>query len=181
MLLHVSDGAAPGGVYAAERRQIMEIRMFALELAELVVVVEVLAQTNAEDQREPVIVMARRVGEKPVDHAPNGSDPGAGGDKQRIADGVLQSEIPVGTMKPDFGAGAQVRQPVGEKAVGNAIEAEVERVVAAWGRRDGIGAGDLAAVVLGEHGDELSRLEIEVVRLLDLPREVLGGIRQIAA
>src|SRR4051794_9308626 len=93
---------------------------------------------------------------------------------------MLEREISMRSVKPDLVPFPQVGKPIGKKPTGNAVQTQVKRIVAARRRRDRIGTGDLAAIMLGEHGNELSRLEVKLVCFLDLPCKVLGRVRQIA-
>src|SRR3954465_3450106 len=101
-----------------------------------------------------------------MDHATNRRDAGARGDEDRVAHRMLEREISMRSVKPDLVPFPQVGKPIGKKTPGNAVQAQVKRIVSAGRRRDRIGAGDLAAIMLGEHGNELSRLEVKLVCFL---------------
>src|SRR3954453_4814265 len=96
-----------------------------------------------------------------LQHAAQGSHTGPGTDEDRITPRVLQYEIAVRSVKLNRCAFWQVTQIVREKSILYSIEADVEQTVSCRRRGDRVGTSDLASVVLGLHGDELSGRKIE--------------------
>src|SRR6516225_7897466 len=112
MVLHVAATSRPGLSAAAERGNVVEIRVLSSELLELVTVVDIGFVPCAED--EPILVtpVAFWLLEEPVQHSPNRRDPGAGRDEHGIFAGLAQGEQPMRAMKLHRCALFQVTEPV---------------------------------------------------------------------
>jgi hypothetical protein len=89
-----------------------------------------------------------------------------------------EHEHPVGTVEAGGLADFTVTKEVGHKAFIDAVEAEIEGVVGAGRRSDGVGAGDEFVAARLADGDKLSGDEVEGGELFDLEFEVLGFLRE---
>lgn len=95
-------------------------------------------------------------------HAAEGGDSGAGGDQNHVFELRVEHEQTVRTVEVRGLSNLEAAQKIGHEAFIHAVEAEIEGIVAARRRSDGVGAGD--KLVFGTrlaYGDELSGHEIK--------------------
>ena len=177
--LDVAAEAGPAIVGAAEGGQVVEVGLASLEGFELLAIVDVSLVAGAVD--EPYLLAVAAVGtagwKQVLGEAAHGSDAGAGGDEDGVGDGLLEKEVSVGAVNLDGSADGQVGQVgevIGEEALLDAVDAEVE-AVGGGGRGDGVGAGLLlAGGVRGDGGDELTGGEGKALEAVEDELEVVA-------
>ena len=179
VVLHVAAAACPKIAAAAERRNVMEVRVFPLDTLELVAVVDAVLIASAEDQPVFVAAIAFRLLEKPMKHAADGRDARSGGNEYGVLARLAQGEKAVWPMELDRRALREIAQPVGKEALFHAVEAQIERGVRARQGCEGICARVFLAIgprLLDR--DKLPWNEAEFLYPLDAKLEMLGLRRE---
>src|SRR6266702_2804557 len=115
VLLHIPAESLPLRASPAERRQEIKIGVLLCEALELFAIVDVLLAAHTEQQPELTILMARRIGEQPVQHRSKRRDPSSSRDENRIPQGRTQNESTEGTLKCDLCALPHVAKIVGHE------------------------------------------------------------------
>ena len=175
VVLNVASKSWPIVATAAQSRQVVEVGMRLFDGAKLIAVVEAVFVASAIHQPEFAILMPLGTIEKPMHHAAKGSDSRSCGDENRILVRLPQGEHAVGSVKLNGCAFFEIAQPVRQKPVFDAVEAEVERRRSPRMRRKRVGAGMGFAIRLRLlNRDELSGSKCETARALNGELQVLG-------
>src|SRR5882724_11552984 len=96
------------------------------EVQKFLVVVNVVFSPVAEEQPKLLVLMARRIGQQPMQHGTERSDTGAGGDEDGIAQRWTQDEIAERPLAGDVIALFHVAEKIRHEAVLYPVEAESE-------------------------------------------------------
>ncbi len=104
----------------------MKILVLSRELQKFVVIINVLLGAIAEDKPELLALVARVIGQQPMEHRAKRGDAGAGGNENRIAHRRAQDEIAEWTLAADRITFLHVAKKGGHESVQYTVETERE-------------------------------------------------------
>src|SRR5579872_3397077 len=112
----------------------MEVRIMGCDLLKELTIKNRFFVAGAKDQQELVPLRTLRIGKQPLNESPDGSNPGAGADKDGVLQRFAQREHAVRPVKMDSLTLFYVAQQVGEKTVADPVEAQIKASVVIGGR-----------------------------------------------
>ena len=184
MVLHVAAEADPAVQRTAQCGQVVEIRMLCVERLELFLIVDIGFVAGAVD--EPYLFAPATVGatlrEEPLRIAAHGRNACSRCNQDRIGDGLMKHKVPMRPVNLDRSARRQIGEVgkmIRKEPVLDTVHAKIE-VVAAWRRRNRVGARLLFAILVGCDGrNKLARRKGKVLHAVDGKVEVvaLGDFR----
>lgn len=179
VILDVSCRPLPTLGRTAKCHHVAKVGVILGELFELFAIVDVLLESSPIDEPELVSLVARIVGQQPVNHSAKRCDAGAGCDEDGVLAFRLKNEMTMRAVEVNVMAGLQVAQVVGHKSFADPVQAKVEPITGGRRRRQGVCPSDgLAILARFAHRDELSCDEIEFRLALYFEFQMLGSIRK---
>src|SRR5205085_7841250 len=113
----------PGIFGAADSNEVMEVGILARHLLKLLAIVNIFGVAGSIDQPQVATGEARGMLKQPLHESAHGSDAGAGGDEQRIAQRIAQHKQAVRSVEFKLLSFVQVAKQIRKKTVLDAIQA----------------------------------------------------------
>src|SRR5205085_5080217 len=117
VFLNVTAQSLPFRTASAERRKIIEVRMFSRELHEFLVIINIFFSAASEKQKESPALMAGRISQQPVQHGAERRNACPGCNQDGVAQWRTQNEIAKRTLTGNLFALFHVTQKVRHEAV----------------------------------------------------------------
>src|SRR5271165_6996213 len=126
VVLNVTAKSLPFVSATAECRNIVEVGVGLLDGPKLIAVIKSGFVARAVHEPKLWILIPFRFLEQPVNHAPKRSDPGASRNEDAILARLAEGEHSVRPVELNRCSHLKVAQPIGEKTVLDAVQAEVK-------------------------------------------------------
>src|SRR5207237_487016 len=129
VFLNVTAQPLPPRPASAERREIIEVRVLSSELQEFLMIVNILLGAASKKKKEAPILMARWIGQEPVQHRTKRRNTCSGCNEDGVAQRRTKNKISERPLTANVLALFHVAQKVRHETVMYSIETEGEMVI----------------------------------------------------